>query len=89
MNIQENKPETAANALMAAWLSLGGPLMMVLLAALLPRDNPPLHPVNNSWYFLLTAFVCFCSIVSAGWALTHRKNGSAAIPAIAILGILV
>lgn len=88
MNTEENKPEAPANALMAAWLSIGSPVMMVFFAALLPKDDPPLHPANNSWYCQLTAFVCFCSIVSAGWALTHRKGGSAAIPAIAVLGII-
>lgn len=90
MSAVENKPEIPANAaLIAAWLSLASPVVMVFLAGLLPKDNPPLHPVNNSWYCQLTAFVCLFGILSAGWALKNRTAKSATIPAIAIMGIII
>lgn len=89
MNIEENNPKSRVHASMVAWLSLCAPLIMVFFAFQLPKDDPPLHRVNVTWYFQLTVFVCFCSIVSAVWSLIHRKKGSIGSLTIAILGILV
>ena len=60
---------------------------MLILVGLLPKDNPPLHPVDNTWYFQLTAFVCFCAVVSAGWALAHKPKNAPSVATVAFLGI--
>ena len=74
---------------MAAWISLAAPILMMILATIiLPKDDPPLHPADNSWYFQLTVFVCVLGMIAAGWALAHRPAKSASIAALAIFGIL-
>ena len=63
-------------------------MAMVFMAALLPKDDRPLHPADNRWYLYLTVTACLFSAVSGGWAITHRAKSPGPILGIATLGIL-
>lgn len=88
MSTDDHKPDGPKNALLVAGLSLGAPVAMVFMAALLPKDDRPLHPADNRWYCYLTVIACFGSALSAGWAITHRPKSPGPVLAIATLGIL-
>ena len=74
MSGEANQPKPDSQITFAAVASLAVPVAMVLLACLLPKDDRPLHPADNRWYFQLTGAACFFSVLLSVFVFTRAKQ---------------